>query len=129
MTLQEIKNTVEEVLPKIEDYYGHSKFFDTYPYVEYDTSIYGRLAGEEDDSVLGEESPEAEFDSTDNTIVIYYPKMKNRKHVIQTLIHEYQHYLQSPTWMTRYYRMGHHYSDHPYELAAYAEEKNWKVFS
>jgi hypothetical protein len=28
--------------------------------------------------------------------------------------------------MTRYYNMGHNYSDHPYEIAAFAEESNWK---
>ena len=31
--------------------------------------------------------------------------------------------------MKRYYDMGHDYNTHPYEVAAYAEESNWKIFS
>ena len=54
-----------------------------------------------------------------NEISIYYPQMKSRKMVIQTLIHEYIHYLQSPSWFKRYYNMGYHYNDHPYELEIY----------
>jgi hypothetical protein len=30
--------------------------------------------------------------------------------------------------MKRYYNMGHNYSDHPYEIAATEEEKNYKLF-
>ena len=29
--------------------------------------------------------------------------------------------------MTRYYNMGYNYSDHPYEIAAFNEEKNWEL--
>lgn len=128
MLLEKVKKVVDEVLPQIEKKYGFSKFFESYPYIEYETSIYGRLSGEEDDGTMGEESPEAEFDSIDNSIVIYYPKMKSRKHIIKTLIHEYQHYLQSPSWMTRYYKMGYRYDNHPYEIAANKEEINYKLF-
>jgi len=129
MTLKDIKNIVNEVYPKIEKYYGYSKFFpEVTPYIEYETSIYGRLSGEEDDGSMGEESPDAEFDRIDNSIVIYYPKMKSKKHIVETLVHEYQHYLQSPLWMKRYYTMGYNYNDHPYEVQAYNEEKNYKLF-
>ena len=129
MTLKDIKNIVNEVYPNIEKYYGYSKFFpEVTPYIEYETSIYGRLSGEEDDGSMGEESPDAEFDRIDNSIVIYYPKMKSKKHIVETLVHEYQHYLQSPLWMKRYYTMGYNYNDHPYEVQAYNEEKNYKLF-
>ena len=129
MKLETIKNIVNEVYPKIEKYYGYSKFFpEVTPYIEYETSIYGRLSGEEDDGSMGEESPDAEFDRIDNSIVIYYPKMKSKRHIVETLVHEYQHYLQSPLWMKRYYTMGYHYNDHPYEVHAYNEEKNYKLF-
>lgn len=129
MKLDKIKEVVDKVLPLIEDFYGLSKFQECTPYIEYDTSIYARLSGEEDDGSMGDESPDAEYDSMDNTIVIYYPQMKSVKHIIQTLVHEYQHYLQSPSWMKRYYNMGYGYSNHPYEIAAYNEEKNWKIFN
>jgi hypothetical protein len=129
MKLETIKNIVNEVYPKIEKYYGYSKFFpEVTPYIEYETSIYGRLSGEEDDGSMGEQSPDAEFDRIDNSIVIYYPKMKSKKHIVETLVHEYQHYLQSPLWMKRYYTMGYNYNDHPYEVQAYNEEKNYKLF-
>ena len=129
MTLKDIKNIVNEVYPNIEKYYGYSKFFpEVTPYIEYETSIYGRLSGEEDDGSMGEESPDAEFDRIDNSIVIYYPKMKSKRHIVETLVHEYQHYLQSPLWMKRYYTMGYNYNDHPYEVQAYNEEKNYKLF-
>jgi len=129
MTLKDIKNIVNEVYPNIEKYYGYSKFFpEVTPYIEYETSIYGRLSGEEDDGSMGEESPDAEFDRIDKSIVIYYPKMKSKRHIVETLVHEYQHYLQSPLWMKRYYTMGYNYNDHPYEVQAYNEEKNYKLF-
>ena len=129
MTLKEIKQIVKEVYPKIEKYYGYSKFFpEVTPYIEYETSIYGRLSGEEDDGSMGEESPDAEFDRIDNSIVIYYPKMKSKRHIVETLVHEFQHSLQSPLWMKRYYTMGYDYNDHPYEVQAYNEEKNYKLF-
>lgn len=54
--------------------------------------------------------------------------MKSKKMVIQTLIHEYIHYLQSPTWFKRYYNMGYSYNDHPYELEAIRHEQDYKLF-
>ena len=129
MKLKDIQKIVDEVFPKSENYYGYSKHFpEVTPYIEYETSIYGRMSGEEDDGKMGEETPEAEFDRIDNSIVLYYPKMKSKKHIVETLVHEYQHYLQSPLWMKRYYTMGYNYNDHPYEVQAYNEEQNYKLF-
>lgn len=129
MTLQEVKKVIEEVYPKIEAHYGYSKFTpECTPYVETHYNIYARYSGEE--NAQGEEDGcHAEYDRLDNSIVIYWPNMKSRKHIIETLVHEYQHYLQSPSWMKRYYNMGYRYDNHPYEVAAYAEEENWKIFS
>ena len=125
MDIQLIQEVVKEILPKVIKKYGYSKFAECTPYIEYEKSIYARLAGEEDDGELGEECPDAEYDRIDNSIIFYYPQMTSRKHIIETLIHEYQHYLQSPSWMTRYYNMGYRYDNHPYELAATLEEINW----
>ena len=129
MTREEVHQIVEEVYPKIEKYYGYSKFTpECTPYIELHHNIYARYSGEED--AQGEEDKcHAEYDRIDNSIVIYYPQMKDREHIIQTLVHEYQHYLQSPSWMKRYYDMGYRYDTHPYEVAAYAEEKNYKIFA
>jgi hypothetical protein len=129
MTLQEVKKVIEEVYPKIEAHYGYSKFTpECTPYVETHYNIYARYSGEPE-AQGDEDGCHAEYDRIDNSIVIYYPNMKSRKHVIETLVHEYQHYLQSPSWMKRYYDMGYRYDNHPYEMAAYKEEKNWKIFS
>tara|TARA_X000001316_G_C921557_1_gene36029 strand:+ start:2224 stop:2613 length:390 start_codon:yes stop_codon:yes gene_type:complete len=129
MTLQEVKKVIEEVYPKIEAHYGYSKFTpECTPYVEAHYNIYARHSGEPE--AQGEEDGcHAEYDRLDNSIVVYWPNMKSRKHIIETLVHEYQHYLQSPSWMKRYYDMGYRYDNHPYEIAAYDEEKNWKIFS
>ena len=96
-----VKKIINEVFPKIEKHYGFSKF-------------------QEYCSMLNE--------ITIYEISIYYPQMKSRKMVIQTLIHEYIHYLQSPTWFKRYYNMGHDYVSHPYEKEAISYEKDYKLF-
>ena len=76
MKLETVKKIVEEVYPKIEKFYGSSKFFpECTPYIEYETSIYGRLSGEEDDGSMGEQCPDAEYCSIENAIFIYYPKL------------------------------------------------------
>jgi hypothetical protein len=127
MSKAEIQDIIDEVYPKIEEYYGLSKHHECTPYVELHHNIYARITGVE--CMEGECNPDAEFDRQDNTIVIYWPKAQDKKWIIQTLIHEYQHYLQSPMWMKRYYNMGYEYDNHPYELAATLSESNWKTFA
>ena len=75
-----------------------------------------------------EDSCHVEYCHDMNEISIYYPNMKSKKMVIQTLIHEYIHYLQSPIWFKRYYNMGHDYVSHPYEKEAISFEKDYKLF-
>lgn len=124
MKLKEIEKLSEQYLQKCVELYGYSKFFECEPYLEFYKSIYARYSGEDD--AEGEQSPDAEFDSVDNSLIIYYPNIKSKKHLAETIIHEYTHYLQSPTWMERYYKMGYTYDNHPYELAATKAEKDWK---
>lgn len=129
MKLEKAIKITEEVMEKIENHYGLSKYWDTTPYIEFEKSIYAKLmdeptVGKND----GEDIPKAEFDLTENTISIYYPQIKNKKDLIKTLVHEYQHYLQCPAWFGRYYKMGYHYGNHPYEVEATEAEKDWKLF-
>ena len=127
MTETKVQQIINEVFPKIEKHYGLSKFHDCTPYVETHYNIYQKYSGE--DGAEGEEDTcHAEYCSMLNEISVYWPQMKSRKHIIQTLVHEYQHYLQSPSWMKRYYNMGYRYDNHPYEIQAYNEEKNYKLF-
>ena len=125
MELSKIEQLAQKYLDKCIEVYGLSKHQECTPYLEFETSIYERLSGEE--GMEGEQMPDAEYDNITNSIVIYYPKMEDAKHLAQTIVHEYQHYLQSPSWMTRYYRMGYRYDNHPYEVAATKEESNYKM--
>jgi hypothetical protein len=118
MHLKVTKRLTKVILKNCVKVYGLSKFHETSPYVEFVPLLSSKYTGED--------ATQAEYIFDDNTIVIYYKHMEDAEHLAKTIVHEYQHYLQSPSWMTRYYKMGHYYSDHPYELAAYAEESNWR---
>ena len=63
-----------------------------------------------------------------NEITLYWKNIKNIELLTRTIVHEYQHYLQSPSWFTRYYNMGYNYNDHPYEVKAFNEEETWLKF-
>ena len=43
-----------------------------------------------------------EFIGDNNEIIIYLNAMNNIDDFINTIIHEYTHYMQSPSWYTRY---------------------------
>jgi|TARA_R110000796_G_scaffold161295_2_gene278009 hypothetical protein len=127
MNKDAVKKIVDSIYPKVQQFYGLSKFNSKTPKVKYHHNIYARITGIAE--AEGECSPAAEFERETNTIWIYYPEATNKEWVIQTLIHEYIHYLQSPLWMKRYYDMGYEYDTHPYELAATKAEDNWKTFA
>lgn len=62
------------------------------------------------------------FDCTNNTILINRAYSTNVKLFIQTLLHEYTHYLQNMnTYIQLYKKVG--YEKHPYELEARESEK------
>ena len=133
MIESEVQKIIDEVYPKIEKYYGLSNYHNCTPFIELHPNIYIRLTGDRNYYFLiaseVESNPDAEYDRYDNEIIIYYPRMETKRHIIETLIHEYQHYLQSPSWMVRYYNMGYDYNNHPYEVAATKAEGNWKTFA
>lgn len=126
MNKKEVKKIVNKVYPFIKNYYGKSIHFDKFPSVKYHTNIYARMSGEKD--MNGEESPAAEFERETNTIWIYYPNAIDKKWVIQTLLHEYTHYLQDGDKMKKLYNEGYDYKNHPFELEAIASEANWTMF-
>ena len=127
MTKKEVKSIVNEVYPLIKTYYGKSKYFTHFPSIKYHHNIYARITGEE--NMEGEVSPSGEFERETNTIWIYYPEAIDEKWVIQTLLHEYTHYLQDANEMKRLYdEEGYEYDNHPFELEAIEEESNWEKF-
>jgi hypothetical protein len=132
---KELEKFINSKLNKVAKHYGYSNFHPTLPYLEIITSdeiwadddveFYGsttKSKSEDDEQLKGW------YESMDNTLTIVIDNVKNRRDLVKTIIHEYQHYLQSPSWMARYYNMGYEYSNHPYEVAAYAEENNYKMF-
>jgi len=113
MHCKSVKKFVDTNYRKVIKYYGVSKFYDTTPYI----IIKNR-------DPFRKESL-AEHCWIDNEIILYAFNLTSEKDIIQALIHEYQHYLQSPTWYKRYYLLGHSYNGHPYEIQARKEEENW----
>lgn len=117
------KETVLELsknyLLKISDYYGFSKFQETTPYISLEDSLY---SDSENEDIV------ADYCFMHNEIQVYWKNIRSIEHLIRTLVHEYQHYLQSPSWMTRYYNQGYSYDNHPYEIKAYKEEESWNKF-
>ena len=120
-----IKQIANKVYPKIREYYGIGK--SSPPTIEIHKNIYARLSGEAD--MEGGDPAEAEFDYKENKIYLYSDFINNTEDIIRGIIHEYIHYLQSESWMKRYYNMGYSYENHPYEISAKKEEENWKTFA
>ena len=126
MNKEKIQSIIDKVYPKIKDNYGLSKSND-FPKIEIHRNIYEMASGIE--GMEGEDNAQANYDRHSNTIQLFQSETKDTKHVIQCLLHEYKHYLQSATWFERYYQMGYNYTNHPYELEALAEESNWKIYA
>ena len=120
MTRKEIQKITEKIYNQVIDYYGESNHQDDVPYVAIEDTPYSDSKVPKD--LYGE------YCSMMNEITLYWKNIPSLEVLIRTLVHEYQHYLQSPSWMTRYYKMGYGYNDHPYEVQAFNEEENWKMF-
>tara|TARA_B100000768_G_C11261749_1_gene369082 strand:- start:1060 stop:1449 length:390 start_codon:yes stop_codon:yes gene_type:complete len=121
------KKIIDSVYSKIKAHYGISKYQKEFPTIELHYNIYARVTGFPE--AEGDCDPDAEYDRHENNIVIYYPKAENKQWILQTLIHEYTHYLQDGEEMQRMYDdEGYEYDTHPFELEAIAAEKDWKLF-
>ena len=126
MNKTNIQSIIDKVYPKIKADYGLSRYYD-FPNVEIHRNIYEMLS--EIEGMEGEDNAQANYCRSSNTIELFYSEIRDTKHVIQCLLHEYRHYLQSSRWHTRYYSMGYDYTNHPYEIQAKEEEKNWKKYA
>ena len=82
---------LEELGEKVIDWclneFGLSKHYNDYPYM---------------DIVTDEEGICGEFFPHNNQIIICTPALDSIDEFIDTVIHEYTHYMQSPSWYTRY---------------------------
>jgi len=125
MDKNQILKIANKVYPNIRAYYGLGK--KEYPPIEVHKNIFARLSGEPD--MEGDDPADAEFDRKENKLFIYSDFNNSVEDVIRGVIHEYVHYLQSGSWMKRYYNMGYTYGNHPYEIDAKKAEENWKMFA
>ena len=108
-----MKDEAERILERLIQHYGKSKYYDWVP----------RVCFDDEDSILsGEFRPDWE------AIVLYPSSICFGVEQLATVIcHEYIHYMQSPTWLTRYSNI-HEYYDNPYEVEAYGREEEWRNF-
>ena len=106
-----MKNEANQILKLLIDHYGKSKFYNWLP----------SISISDDDSLLS-----GEFRSDWQEIVLYKSALEYGFEQLATVInHEYLHYLQSPTWMSRYNKLYDYYN-HPYEMEAYNREEEWR---
>ena len=119
MSKDEVSTLSRILLERIAIDYGLSNHQPVFPYLEIEDSPYD----DADDVDLI-----AEYKNWENSLVVYWKNIASKEMLIKTLLHEYQHYLQSPSWFTRYYSMGHGYNTHPYEIAATEEESKWEKY-
>lgn len=128
MTKEECQHIINKVYPSIKEHYGLSKYdnFSEFPTVKLHHNIYARITGI--DEMEGEHTPDAEYDRSTNTIWIYWTQSKSPRWIIETILHEYTHYLQDGIEFQRLYGEGYEYDNHPFEIEAIREESNWHLF-
>jgi len=118
MSKLEIMEFSNKILEVVVLKYGFSKHYEFTPYLQFEDFPFS------DSKVL---TNVGEFCFMENEITIFWKLVNDKEELIRTIIHEYQHYLQSPHWFTRYYNEGHDYESHPYEIAALKEEECWEA--
>ena len=86
-THKKLEDIGEKVIDWCIDEFGLSKHYEHYPYMEIDMV---------DDCMCGE------FIGYNNEIIVCPTAIDTIDEFIETVIHEYTHYMQSPSWYTRY---------------------------
>ena len=71
-----------------------------------------------------------EFDDSTEEVTLNIARCNRMSQAINTMIHEYQHYLQPRNgWYDRHFKNGHTYDTHPYEIEANEiAARDWKLF-
>ena len=121
-----VQHIVDSVYPHIVNNLGPSEYVNEPPTVELHKDIYERLSGVEGMRGEESESSEAQYERHTNTLYIYYPNMRNEKHVIQSLLHEYTHSLQNPKDSEGHRKDG--YENDQYEKESLQAESNWEDY-
>ena len=103
---------IREVFDKCKEHLGLSKYQKNYPHLSF---IYN------EDELMGGyychdlNEMEITYQGFDDSVECF-------EHYAKLVYHEFIHYHQSPIWFKRYYKMGHDYLSHPYEVEAYSRE-------
>lgn len=105
---------IESVFDWCVKRYGKSKYYKTYPILI--------LSYSKSQKYHGEFYADDTDDELDIELVLYLNNLFSKRQIVLTMIHEYQHYLQSPIWLTRYYETTC-YDKNPYEINAEKEAK------
>ncbi len=106
------KSNAAKILTWCKRTYGKSQFKKTYPILKFHQKPF-----EKDDY--------GEYISDDNIIYVYGETHNSFIDFINTIIHEYVHYLQDPIMYQRYFKKHKKsYDSHPYEIKA--QDISWK---
>ena len=128
MTQDEIQQITDLAYPDIQKYYGKGKR--DYPPVKFHHDIYARLSGDEKQNGEHSSTTKAQYDENTNVIWIYYPNIINEEDLLRSLIHEYTHYKQNITTLSKkYHAMKYSYDEDPYEIEAHRAEEDWRLFT
>ena len=119
MTINNIKNIVDKVYPRItKDYNSNAE-------VELYSDVFTRLNSI---SAMEEEEYYAEYSWSHNKIYLYTNHLDSEEDVIRSLIHECVHSNQRYDVYMAYYECDLDYDTHPYEIEAEYEEEKWKNY-
>ena len=109
--------TIKKVFDWCIAHYGLSKYYKEYPILIISYSKSRTPHGE-----FFLEDSEDLSDADEIHIAMYIYNLKSTVEIVKTMIHEYKHYLQNATWLTRYHRTTD-YTKNPYEIEAENEAK------
>ena len=119
MTINNIKNIVNKVYPRItKDYKSSAK-------IELYSDIYERLNSV---PAINEHESYAEYHWDSNIIYLYTNHLNNEEDIIRSLIHECVHSNQCYEVYEALYECNLDYDTHPYEIEAEYEEEKWRNY-
>jgi hypothetical protein len=119
MTINNIRNIVDKVYPRITKDYKSNATIELY------SDIYERLNSI---SAMEEEESYAEYSWSKNKIYLYTNHLDSEEDIIRSLIHECVHSNQCYDIYEAYYECDLDYDAHPYEIEAEYEEEKWRNY-
>ena len=110
--IKQFKRHINYVFGLCKNHYGLSKYQDSYPDLVLETDTEDVMGGYYCHDLNEMQINYQGFDDSKECYEYYF----------KLVTHEFIHYHQSPAWFKRYYKMGHDYLSHPYEIEAYGRE-------